>query len=215
MLWINLQEVSAQFVPPEKFSAVCADLQSPACTVATLRLFHNEPEHTAAMLAALAHNTSVVDFDISELDAQGAALLEAWLSSSQTLKGLTVHHMHCAPAVARAASGIASSHALTSLHLSGLDAVGISAFARALANWSPSRLQSFTLQASSFTGEAAAHLGEALASQAGALKSMTVTSSHLADQVAASLLAPLAHVAAAGLVSLNLSANRIAAEGAP
>ncbi|GFR46831.1 hypothetical protein Agub_g8467, partial [Astrephomene gubernaculifera] len=145
------REISGFFLSAEKFASHVAAIASPDCTTKRLRLFHNEPHHTSAVVQALTHNTSVTSLDIFELDSAAATTLASVLSPDMPpITSLAVHHLHDHEAVCRLAQGIAANRNLKELHFSQLNARGVTALAEALAAWatSPSTLTSPAASAS-------------------------------------------------------------------
>ncbi|KAG2451426.1 hypothetical protein HYH02_004025 [Chlamydomonas schloesseri] len=207
------REISGFFLSQEKFGAHLAALASPACGTASLRLFHNEPQHTAAVLQALRDNTSVTSLDIFELDPASADMLASLLSNNARLTSLAIHHAHGADAAARLAAGLAANAGLTQLHFSQLDARGVTAIANAIGAWANSaagagaaRLQHLRLDKSLLNAEAAAALAAALGPQAAALARLEVVESDMGGGAAATLLGSPAWAAlTAALTELDLS----------
>ncbi|GIL70467.1 hypothetical protein Vretifemale_1211 [Volvox reticuliferus] len=233
-----MQEISGFFISVDKFASHVAALASPDCATRHLRLFHNEPHHTAAVVDALSRNASVTSLDIFELDPVAASTLATVLSASPRLASLAVHHPHGHEAVQKLCCGIAASLKLTSLHLSLLDARGVAALAAALLAWSshlgavsPSsagvaalasvrvpRLRHLRLEKCAFTPNAAGALAEALSWQTGALSQLDLVDSDLGDAAAEALLAAPGWTQMSGsgsvLSSLTLSSCRIGLRGA-
>ncbi|KXZ48120.1 MLT2 protein [Gonium pectorale] len=222
------REISGFILSKEKFASHVAALASPDCTVAQLRLFHNEPSHSAAVLQALQCNSSVSAFDIYEVDSAAASALAALLAATPRLTSLSVHHLHSHEAVSLLAQGLAANRTLTHLHISQLDARGVAAVATALSAWAtaapstglhhPVRLQQLRLDKCAVTAEAAAALAAALGSQAGALAQLSLVECDLGDAAAAALLgAPGWEALAAGgglLSTLDLSSCHVGPQGA-
>ncbi|KAG2445770.1 hypothetical protein HXX76_000374 [Chlamydomonas incerta] len=205
------REISGFFLSQEKFRSHCDALASPACGTVSLRLFHNEPQHTAAVLQALRDNTSVTALDVFELDPASASTLASLLSSNPRLSSLTIHHSHGAEAITRLAAGLAANTGLTQLHFSQLDARGVAALAGAIAAWATAsngaaRLQHLRLDKSLLNAEAAAALSAALGSQAAALARLEVVESDVGGEAAAALLgSPGWAELTAALTDLDLS----------
>ncbi|KAG2484224.1 hypothetical protein HYH03_016959 [Edaphochlamys debaryana] len=198
---VEKREISGFFLSQEKFDAHIAALSSPDCTTEHVRLFHNEPHHTAALIRALGRNASVTSLDLFELDPGAASALAAFLVGTTRLTSFAVHHMHGGDAAARLASGLAANTSLSQLHFSQLDSSGVTAIAGALAAWGggacaadgaaplpPPRLHTLRLDKCAIPAAAAAALAAAVGPQGRALWKLELVECDLGDAAGAELL---------------------------
>lgn len=184
------QELSGYFLPDDKFQAACTALADPACTTTALRLYHNEPHHTAMVLGGLsAGNASLEELDVFELDPAAAAPLAAYLAAAPRLASLVLHHVHGEAAARDLAPGLAASRTLSHLHFTLLDAHSVGHVAQALSQWQgPARLAHLRLERCTLQREQAAALAAALGRQAAALCRLELAACVLGEGAAAAML---------------------------
>ncbi|PNH09585.1 Protein NLRC3 [Tetrabaena socialis] len=224
------REISGFFLSSEKFAQHVAALESPACRITQLRLFHNEPHHTQTVVRALGTNASLTSLDIFELDPAAATSLAAVLPAMPRLTSLAVQHPHGFEAVGRLCPGLAANSTLSHLHFSHLDSRCVGTVAAAVASWRPRaaggslepaaeaeqlpRLEHLRLEKCSISAEVAAGLAAALGSQGGALARLEVVGCDMGGAAAAALLAGPCLASLKVLVTLDLSSCNMGAQGA-